>query len=63
MGIALHGEVVAIPKLLRERRERACSQFRCRIAKKRCGTDDIGDVGCLIGEGSHVSGDKKSGRE
>ena len=44
MGIALHGEVVAIPKLLRERREREDSQFRCRIAKKMCGTDFIGKV-------------------
>ena len=44
MGIALHGGMVAIPKLLRERRERENSQFRGRIAKKVCGTDFWGNV-------------------
>jgi hypothetical protein len=53
--------MVAIPKLLRERRERVCSQFRGRIAKKMCGTEL--EEWCLIGKCSHVSGDKKSGRE
>ena len=55
--------MVVVPSVQRERGERENSQFRCRIAKKRCGTDFIGEVVCLIGGIGHVSGVKKSERE
>ena len=59
MGVTLHGGVFVVPSVLRERGERENSQFRCRIAKKRCGTDFIGEVVCLIGGIGNVSGVKK----
>ena len=76
--VALHGQVAAIPKVMRERsRERSSTslslygsegrsnhnQFRLGMIVSKVNADYIGDVRCLIGERSHVSGGKKSGRE
>ena len=45
MGIALHGGMVAIPKLLRERRERSDhNQFRLGTIVGKVEADFIGEV-------------------